>query len=124
MARFYGAIGFVKTVDNGDGVWKEVERVKYYYGDLNNNVRKWGDQNEVSANGELTLNNNISILADRFAYENLEAMTWVEFMGKKWKISSVEINHPRMTLFFGGLYNGMADESGTSVGSEGYSRFR
>ena len=124
MARYYGAIGFIRTEDDGTGIWEEKETVRHYYGDLNSNVRKWNQQNDVGSNDTLSLNNNISILADRFAYDNLDAMKWAEFQGIKWRITSVEINYPRMTLFFGGVWNGVADEGGLAVGSDGYSRFR
>ena len=105
MARFYGAVGFIETVDDGTGIWPEKETVRYYYGDLNNNVRRWTDQNERSANSDISLNNNVSILADKFAYENLSAMKWVEFLGAKWEITSAEIDYPRITLFFGSRWN-------------------
>lgn len=121
MARFYGAIGFIETVDDGTGIWEEKTTVRYYYGDLNNNVRRWEAQNEYSANDDLSLNNNISILADAFAYSNLSAMKWVEFLGQRWKITSVELSFPRITIYFGGRWNG-ADETGASGSPEGYSR--
>ena len=105
MARFYGAIGFVETVNDGTGIWEEKETVRYYYGDLNNNVRRWETQNDKGVNDNLSLNNNVSIIADRFAYDNLSAMKWVEMFGQKWKVTSAEINYPRITIFFGDRWN-------------------
>ena len=32
-------------------------------------------------------------------------MRYVEFMGAKWKISSVEVQYPRLILTVGGVYN-------------------
>lgn len=105
MARFYGAIGFIETVNDGTGVWEEKETVRYYYGDLNNNVRRWEVQNDKGVNDNLSLNNNISIIADRFAYDNISAMKWVEMFGQRWKVTSAEINYPRITIFFGDRWN-------------------
>lgn len=103
MARFAGRVGFILTEDDGTGIWRPKETYRTYYGDLNDYVPRWQAQ-QNSANQDLTLNNNISILADEFAYEHLDAMTWVEFNGVKWKISSVTISRPRITIFFGGVY--------------------
>ena len=108
MARFFGKVGFVRTEDDGTGIFVEKTTVREYFGDLNNNVRRW-DHRQDSVNDDVTLNNNVSILSDDFAYENLEAMKWVEFRGVKWRITSVEVNYPRITIFFGGPWNGASD---------------
>lgn len=57
-------------------------------------------------NDSFTISNYISIIADSFAYDNFSAMRWVEWMGRKWKIASVEVVPPRLTLAVSGLYNG------------------
>ncbi len=108
MARFYGYVGFIETVDDGTGIWEERETVRPYYGDVSRNIRRWDHQQNATADN-LQLNNTISILADAFAYENLEAMRWVEYNGTKWRVTSAELNYPRITLFFGGVWNGPSD---------------
>ena len=105
MARFYGRVGFVMTEEVEPGIWRPKETIRSYYGDVNDNVRRWEQRPDQGVNDNLELNNNISILADKFAYENLEAMRWVEFMGTRWRITSVNVNYPRLTLYFGGVYN-------------------
>lgn len=110
MARFYGYVGFIETVDDGTGIWEQKETIRPYYGDVGNDVRRWNTQQQ-SVNDNLQLNNNISILADEFAYQNLSAMKWVEWNGVKWRITSAEVNFPRITLHFGGVWNGPADQS-------------
>lgn len=104
MAKFYGNVGFVRTVETDQDIWDTVETPKPYCGDLVRNQRRW--ENGSSANEDLTISNEISIIADEFAYDNLDAMKWVEFMGSKWKINSVTVNYPRITLTLGGVYNG------------------
>jgi hypothetical protein len=32
-------------------------------------------------------------------------MKYIEFMGARWKITSVEVKHPRLILTIGGVYN-------------------
>ena len=56
-------------------------------------------------NDDVNISNEISIVADPFAYQNFHAMRYVEFMGAKWKISSVEVQYPRLILTVGGVYN-------------------
>lgn len=105
MAKWYGKIGFIKQVENNPGVYisKTIER--NYYGDLIRNSRGWSTQSE-GTNDNLTLNNQISIIADSFASDNSSFMKYVEIMGGKWKITNIEINYPRLILTVGGLYNG------------------
>lgn len=104
MAKFYGNIGFVRTVETAKDVWETVETPKPYCGDLVRNQRRW--EHGESVNEDMTISNEISILADQFAYDNLDAMKWAEVMGCKWKVNSVTINYPRITLTLGGVYNG------------------
>lgn len=105
MAKFYGSIGFVKTVETEADVWETVETVKRYCGDLVRNQRRWEDKSDT-INENLTVSNEVSIVADKFAYDNLDAMKWVEVMGSKWKVNSVTIDYPRIVLTVGGVYNG------------------
>jgi len=105
MAKFYGKIGYVVTEETSPGVWSERELDPInYYGDILSNVRRWNSSGDVNDN--LSVDNRISILADPFAFENVQAMKWIEFMNAKWKISSVDIEYPRIIITLGDIYNG------------------
>lgn len=104
MAKFYGKIGYAKTVQNTPGVWDETIIEKEYYGDLIRNTSRY-QQTSSTTNDDINISNNISIVADPYASENFQHMRYVEFMGAKWKISNVEIQYPRIILSIGGLYN-------------------
>lgn len=104
MAKFYGKIGYAKTVQNAPGVWDETIIEKEYYGDLIRNTSRY-QQTSSTTNDDINISNNISIVADPYASENFQHMRYVEFMGAKWKISNVEIQYPRIILSIGGLYN-------------------
>ena len=104
MAKFYGKIGFVKTAEQEKDIWVTTEDVRSYCGDLVRNQRRWETSNSV--NEDLNVSNEVSIVADQFAYDNLNAMKWVEVLGSKWKINSVTIDYPRISLTIGGVYNG------------------
>lgn len=103
MAKFYGAVGYAISTEISPGVWidKPVERM--YYGDVNRHVRQ--NQTGTGLNDNLNVSNEVSIIADPFANENFYNMKYVEFMGARWKITSVEVAYPRLKLTVGGVYN-------------------
>lgn len=106
MAKFYGKIGFAETVEDVDnpGIWNEVIVEKSYSGDVFRNTRKL-QNSSYSVNDNITISNEISIVADPYAQQNYLAMRYVVFNGVKWKIDTVNIEYPRLRLTIGGVYN-------------------
>ena len=104
MAKFYGAIGYAEMVETAPGVIREQITERNYYGELNRNSR--GLQSGDQLNDDITIANEISILADPYANQNFHSMRYIEFMGTKWKIRNVEVRFPRLILTTGGVYNG------------------
>lgn len=104
MTKFCGKIGFIDTKETSPGVWTPKVIEKSYTGDVIRNIRRW-DSSEY-LNDDLSINNSISIVADSFAYDNLYKLKYVLWMGTKWKVTSVEIQRPRLVLNIGGIYNG------------------
>ena len=104
MAKFYGAIGYAKTVETMPGVWTEQITERDYYGDVIRNSRRLQSSDKV--NDDLSISNQISIVADPYAINNFHSMRYAEFMGAKWKVSDIEVQYPRLLLTLGGVYNG------------------
>lgn len=111
MAKYYGNIGYAETVEKVDpttnkstGVWEEQITVRPYYGDLIRNTRRL--QSSGNLNDNVTIGNEISIVADPYANKNFHAMRYAEFMGTKWKITNVDVQYPRLILTLGDEYNG------------------
>ena len=104
MAKFYGAIGFATLVETKPGVWEEKTVPRNYSGDVIRNSRRL--QNGENLNDNISVNNEISIIADPYANESFHSMRYVKFMGTKWKISNVEVAYPRLILTLGDVYNG------------------
>ena len=104
MAKWYGKIGYAETVETEPGIWEDVFTERSYYGDLIRNTRRL--QSSSSVNDDVVVSNQISIIADPYANEHIFAMRYIEFQGAKWKISDVEVQHPRLLLTLGGVYNG------------------
>lgn len=104
MAKFYGRVGFITTVETAPGVWEESVIERNYYGDVVRNIKR--AENSGGVNDNININNNISLVADPYALENLFAITYIEWMGTLWKITSIEVERPRLILSIGGVYNG------------------
>lgn len=105
MARFHGKVGYTESIETAPGVWTDEVSEREYYGDVIRESRQWSGTSQVNDN--LVVNNRISIVADAFAYENFSAMKYVIWSGVYWKVSSVEIQRPRLILTLGGVYNGV-----------------
>ena len=103
MAKFYGNVGFAETVETEPSVWEEKIVARPYFGDVLRRSRRLESSGNVNSNVNVT--NEISIVADPYANQNLFAMRYVEFMGTKWEISNVDIQYPRLVLTIGGVYN-------------------
>lgn len=102
--KFYGDIGYAEQIETTPGVWVNKMTVKQYYGDVIRNTSKT-DKTEY-LNDNISLNNQISIIADPFANQNFYNMKYIEWMGIKWKITSVDVKPPRLILSLGDKYNG------------------
>jgi len=105
MAKFYGKIGYVETVETSPGVWEEQITERNYYGDIIRNTRRLQTADQLNDN--INIANEFSIVADPYAMDNIYSMRYIEFMGAKWKISNIDASmRPRLILTVGGLYNG------------------
>lgn len=104
MAKWFGKIGFnAGTKETAPSVYTEDIKEREYYGDLIRNTRRLQTTDKV--NDDIEISNELGIVADPYAMENFHMMRYAEFMGAKWKISSVEVQYPRLLLTLGGVYN-------------------
>lgn len=103
MNKFYGAVGYAVEKEISPGVYKNLIITHNYYGDVLRNSRQY--QTSGNLNDNLNVSNEISIIADPFAYENFYAIKFIEFMGVKWKVTNIEVKYPRLILSIGGVYN-------------------
>lgn len=103
MAKFYGIIGYAITEETKPGVWMPRIVDKPYFGDLIRSSRRLESTSKV--NDDVSLENQISIVADPFAYENFHNIRYVEYLGAKWKVSNIEVQYPRLLLTVGGVWH-------------------
>lgn len=114
MAKFYGKIGYIQTVESEPGYWEEKAIEREYYGDITRNSSRYQQDGHINEN--IVINNIISIVADPYANENFQHMRYIEWMGTKWKIVNVEVQYPRLILTLGGIYHEYKTNSSESSG--------
>ncbi|QJD49737.1 hypothetical protein SEA_CLUBPENGUIN_13 [Streptomyces phage ClubPenguin] len=104
MARYFGKVGYGTSVETKPGIWEDVIVEKSYSGDVFRAIRQLREGERV--NGDLSVNNSISIVADAYANANFMNIRYVEWVGTLWTVSDVEVRRPRLLLTLGGVYNG------------------
>lgn len=101
--KWYGSIGFAEVSETSPGVWTPKITERNYKGELIRNTRRLQSSDKVI--DDISINNQISIIADPYASMNFHTMKYASYMGTKWKISDVEVQYPRLILNLGGVYN-------------------
>lgn len=105
MGKFYGEVGYAVREETKPGVWMDKIVKRNYVGEYVRN-RSARSTSSGEVNDDIVIENAISIVADPYAYEHFHNIKYVTSMGAKWKVVSVEIQHPRLILTTGGIYNG------------------
>lgn len=104
MAKFHGRVGFGESAETKPGVFENVIVEHQYFGDVVQN-RRILQQGETLLK-DLSFSNSISIVADAYANERFFAIKYVEWAGKFWTVTTVEVRAPRLILQLGEVYNG------------------
>ena len=105
MAKFNGKIGYAQTTETAPGVHEETITERVYSGDVTQDRRLLGASAD-GVNPRVSLGNSISIVADAYANEHYFAIRYVEWAGVKWTVQDVEVQHPRLLLRLGEVFNG------------------
>lgn len=86
------------------GVYEHPIVEKHYHGDL----YRFSASNSTAekVNEDISLNNELSIVADPFIRQNYGRILYVRLGGVAWCVSSITNEYPRLKLSFGGVYNG------------------
>lgn len=109
VAKWYGKVGYVKDIETEPGIWETVATERPYYGDVLKYINKWTTSSGLNDN--VDVNNQISIVADPFAYQNFSTIKYIEFMDTVWEVTSIEPQYPRLLLTIGGLWNGEREQA-------------
>ena len=104
MPKYFGKVGFAESVETAPGIWEDRMVERSFYGDVVRDLRRL--QNHTKLNDDITITNSFSIVADKYAYANFHKIRYLEYMGTKWKVESVDASTPpRLTLDVGAVYN-------------------
>lgn len=104
--KFSGKVGFLESnVETRPGIYRPVVVEKSYTGDVYQHNRNFKNA-EGKQNDDLTLSNRVSILADLYAQNNWGSIRYVIWKGVRWKVTSINVEYPRVVLQIGGVYNG------------------
>jgi hypothetical protein len=104
MPKFHGRVGFGESAEASPGVYTDSIFEQSFYGDVIRQSRQL--QQADALNENILVGNSISIVGNAYALEHSFAIRYVEWAGELWNVSNVEIQHPRLVLYLGGVYNG------------------
>lgn len=110
MTRFYGMVGYGATVENppGSGIWVPSITENPYYGDVVRSTTRLESGEKVNDN--VVIHNSISIVMDEYAETHFFNIKYVVWQGFRWKVSSIEVQRPRIILSIGDPYHGPIPE--------------
>lgn len=100
--KWYGQIAYRDTVEIEPGVWEDVITEVNKYGDVLRNSKS--DQQGNKINDDISVSNQISVVADPVLLNSFHKIKYITFAGAKWKISSVDVQYPRLIISLGSLY--------------------
>ena len=101
--KYHGYIGYAVLTETATDVFTEEIVEREAQGDVLKVHRRLVGSEHI--NDDIVVSNQISIVADPFAFENFTSMRYVEWMKQKLKITNISVESPRITLEVGGLYN-------------------
>lgn len=107
--KWSGKIGFYvdeEVIKNGigTGIWKPQIIERSYTGNIVRDYRSQENAND-KVNEDVNISNNISVILDRYLDSHICDIKYITFKGVKWKVKGFTINHPRIDISIGGVYN-------------------
>jgi hypothetical protein len=103
MAKFSGLVGYVSQVEKVPGVWTPINEARMTKGDFIS--QSSSVQNDDKVNSDVSLNHRVSLIGDKYAFDNYLDIKWIMVQGRKLEVTSVELHRPRIIVTVGGLYN-------------------
>lgn len=102
MAKYYGQIGYIETVEKRPGYWVEEIIPHNASGDLIRDTRRLKVSGQLNDN--LVVSNIVSIVADPYAREHYYNIRYATLYGTKWKVINIDVAYPRLNLTLGEVY--------------------
>lgn len=109
MAKYAGLVGYVTQRETVPGVWSPVETPRRMRGDIirqSSSVQNdYKSNNGNKVNSDISLNHRVSLIGDAYAFSSYFDIKWIEIDGRRWEVTSVEVQRPRIIVSLGGLWN-------------------
>ena len=102
MGKFYGKIGFSTKQETKPGVFETIIKERVYYGEISKKSLK--NQIGEQVNDNLRVNTQVSILCDEYLSDHFSEICYIMYIGKPWKVSTADVDYPRITLTLGDIY--------------------
>lgn len=103
MARFSGKIGYGHSKKE-HGISELVITERTLMGNVNDISMKYSDSEVVV--GKVRPMHSVSVVMDSYALENIPAIRYVTWLGVRWTVVDIKVQHPRLVLRLGEVYNG------------------
>ena len=104
MDKYVGKIGYCTVLPNAthDTTYEENFIEEPCTGEIHRIKSNFNNGSSVNSDVKITME--ISFLADGFARLHFDDIRYITYMGKRWRVESVDPSWPRMTLSIGGLF--------------------
>lgn len=107
MARYSGMIGYEESAVEdpvGSGIYVDRIVERPAKGDLQWESARWNSSGGI--NDKLSLSHKVSIVADPYASQHYANIKYAMVYGTPWKVTSIEVQRPRLILSLGEVWNG------------------
>lgn len=104
MNKYSGIIGFGKNMEIEPGLFEDIITERPYRGDILKNRDRFNVSNTTS--GDLKITNQFSIIGDKYAFDHVSEIRYLDWHNTRWIVESIEIEYPRLVMTIGGIYNG------------------
>lgn len=100
--KWYGQLAYRDSVEVEPGIWEDQITEVNKFGDVLRNYSS--NQQGTKINDDISVSNQISIIADPYLLESFHKIIYITFGGAKWRVSNVEVRYPRLIITLGALY--------------------
>lgn len=107
MARYTGVIGLYDTVEVEPGIWEDIIKERRIVGNIDHISRRYDEPDVVHEGVIVTMV--VSFIHNQDFNPN--QIRYISYMGVLWGVNTIEFKRPRVTLHFGGVWNGQTASS-------------
>lgn len=115
--RVSGVIGYGEQTKIRPGVVDSVIVEKKYRANVVRPPGSGPDEGQ-KVNDDLRVSVTLSVVAGAYHSAHVHDILYITWQGKRWKVSNVEVDSPRLIMRLGGLYNGPTPEASSAPGGD------